>query len=96
MSTLVLVEAKAKHEHVQDAINFIKKRFPETRAYEGCQEVTAYLNDDGHTFLYVEQWDTKELYEKYLAWRQETGVFEELVSFLEGSPDIRFFEPVDA
>ena len=93
---LVQVEANAKPEHLQDAIDFLKQRFPETRAYDGCQDITAYLNEDGHTLVFVEHWDTKEQYEKYLAWREETGALAELVGYLQGPPDFRFFDAVDA
>ena len=96
MGTLVQLEAKAKPEHVQDVIDLLKQRLPETRAYDGCQEITIYLNEDGHTFVFTEQWDSKSHYEKYLAWREETGVLADLVALLEGPPDIRFFEAVDA
>ena len=95
MATLVQLEANAKPECVQDLIDLLRQRLPETRAYDGCQEITAYLNDDGHTFVFVEQWDSKEHYDKYLAWRDETGVLAELVALLQEAPDIRFFEPVD-
>ncbi len=96
MATLVHLEANAKPEHTQDVIDLLKLRLPETRAYDGCQEITPYLNEDGHTFVFIELWDSKTKYEKYLTWRQETGVFDELVAMLQGEPNIRFFEPVDA
>ena len=41
-------------------------------------------------------WDSVEHYEKYLAWRTETGVLAELSALLEGDPNIRYFEAVDA
>ena len=68
MATLVQLEAKAKPECVQEVIDLLRPRLPETRDYDGCQEITAYLNDDGHTFVFVELWDSKEHYDKYLAW----------------------------
>ncbi len=94
METLVLLEANAKPECVQDVIDLLGQRLPETRAYDGCQEIIAYLNEDGHTFVFVERWDSREQYEKYLAWREETGVLEALTALLQEPPEIRFFEPV--
>ena len=73
------------------------KRFPETRAYDGCQGITGYLNaDDGRTFVFVEYWETKDAFQRYLAWRTETGVLAQLSSVFEGAPNIRSFETVDA
>ena len=94
--TLVLLEVVAKSECVEQLKDMVKKIFPDTRAYEGCQGVTAFLNDDGRTFVMVEHWDSKEHYEKYLAWRTETGVLAKLVSLIEGAPSIRYFETVEA
>ena len=94
--TLVLLEGVAKPETVEKLQALVKSRFPETRAFEGCQGITAFLNDDGKTFVFVEHWDSKEHYEKYYAWRDETGVIAELVGMLEAAPSIRFFDPVDA
>ena len=96
MSILVQLEAKAKPESVSEMSAALAQLFPETRAYDGCIDITAYLNDDGHTFVFVEHWKTKEQYEKYLAWREETGVLATLGSFLQEPPSIRYFEAIKA
>jgi len=96
MSILVHLEAKAKPECVAELSEALAALFPETRAYDGCIDITAYLNDDGHTFIFVEHWETKVQYEKYLAWRVETGVIAKLVSLLQAPPSIRYFDAVEA
>ena len=95
MAILVQLEANVKPECVEELIGMIKQRFPETRAYDGCQEIIAYLNDDGHTMVFVEQWDSKEHYQKYFDWREETGVLAELGALLQDPPNIRFFDAID-
>ena len=94
--SLVLFEVVAKPECVDQLKEMAKEAFPDTRAYEGCQGIGAFLNEDGRTFVFVEHWDSKEHYEKYLAWRTETGVIAQLVSLLEAVPSIRYFETVEA
>ncbi len=97
MATLVLLEAKAKSaDAVEELKRLLKERLPETRAYDGCQGITCHLGDDGLTFVFVEYWDTTRHYEKYLAWRTETGVLKQLTDRIEGEPAIRYFEAVDA
>ncbi|MBL4830751.1 MAG: antibiotic biosynthesis monooxygenase [Aliivibrio sp.] len=96
MGILVHLEANAKPECVSEMSESLATLFPETRVYDGCIDITAYLNDDGHTFIFTEHWETKEQYEKYLAWRQETGVLDKLVSLLQEPPTIRYFEAVKA
>lgn len=73
MSILVQLEANAKPECVAEMSAALANFFPETRVYDGCIDITAYLNDDGHTFVFVEHWETKEHYGKYFAWREETA-----------------------
>jgi len=55
-----------------------------------------YVEPEGRTFVFVERWDSTAQYERYLAWRTETGVLDQLVSMLDGEPSIRYFEAVDA
>ena len=94
--TLVLLEGVAKPESVEEVKALLKSRLPETRAFEGCESITAFLKDDGKSFVFVEHWDSTGNYEKYLAWRTETGVLAELVSLFEAQPSIRYFDAVDA
>ena len=94
--TLVLLEIVARPESVESLKDMLKARLPETRAYEGCQSITPFLNDDGKTFVVVEHWDSRDHYDKYLAWRTETGVLAELESLLAAEPSIRYFDTVDA
>ncbi|MFT5142840.1 MAG: quinol monooxygenase YgiN [Rhodothermales bacterium] len=96
MSVLVLLEAKAKRENVSELSGALAELFPVTRAYDGCIDITAYLNDDGQTFVFIENWKSKAQYEKYLAWRTETGVMAKLASLLEEPASIRYFDTVAA
>ena len=97
MPIMVVVEGKAKKEAVDRMKATLKKGFKETRAYDGCMSINAYtLDDDGQTFLFVQHWETKPHYERYLAWRTETGFVAELVNMLESGPSIRFFQQLDA
>jgi hypothetical protein len=33
--------------------------------------------------IFVEEWDSESVYEKYLGWRKETGVLDEILAQLE-------------
>jgi len=96
MSILVQLEAHAKPECVSELSGALVGLFPETRTYDGCIDIKAYLNDDGHTFIFIEHWETKEQYQNYLAWREETGVLAKLGSFLQEPPSIRYFDALNA
>jgi len=95
MRTLVLLEVTAKAESVDDVIKFFRTHLPDTRSYDGCRDITVYVNDDGRSIVQVQHWDSEGHYQKYLAWRAETGVLSELESMLDGDPSIRFFHSTD-
>ena len=96
MSTLVLLEVTAKADCVDAVTEFFQTHLPDTRKYDGCQNITAYEHEDGRVFVQVQHWDSKEHYQKYLAWRVESGVLSVLEPLLDGEPSIRFFDPIDA
>ncbi|MEM7356434.1 MAG: antibiotic biosynthesis monooxygenase [Acidobacteriota bacterium] len=96
MAVLVHFEAVVKPECLDDLIERLKAGLPDTRAHEGCRDLRTYLNEDGKTLVAIEQWDSKEQYQKYLAWRTETGVMDALGALFDGPPTIRFFEAIDA
>ena len=97
MSVVVLLEMQVKPEAVNEVKAQLKQILPDTRAYAGCQEIDIYGNlDDSGNLVFYERWETREHYQKYLAWRTETGVLNALSAKLAGPPKIRYYERVDA
>lgn len=97
MSTMVLLEMQIKPELAETVKGGLKSLLPDTRSYAGCRSIDVYENVGGKGNLVVyEQWDSRPHYERYLAWRTETGVMAELAKNLTQPPSIRFFELVDA
>ncbi|SVC14719.1 uncharacterized protein METZ01_LOCUS267573 [marine metagenome] len=98
--TLVLFEIVVKSECVDQFKGLLEAELPNTRAYDGCQHVTPFLDEDGRTFVLVEHWDSKEHYEKYMEWRAAPGPgfasLGDLASLIEGDPSIRYFEALEA
>jgi quinol monooxygenase YgiN len=97
MSVVVLLEIQVKPEALDEMKAFLKKNLPDTRAYDGCQGVDIYgnLDDTGNLVLY-ERWDSRQHYEKYLAWRTETGALNQLGTMVAAPPSIRYFQRLDA
>jgi quinol monooxygenase YgiN len=93
---LVQLEGTVLPGRVEEFKALLTARFPETRAFDGCNDITAYLADEGRDFVFVENWDSRSQYEAYLAWREETGVLGQLGALMEGPPQIRFFDAIDA
>lgn len=90
MSVSVIVEAKVKDMDGFEA--FLLKVLPDTRSYEGCEGLTVHRHeDDDANIVLLERWESRAHYDKYLAWRGETGMLDQLGAFLDGPPSIRFY-----
>lgn len=97
MTTLVLLEVRAKADCVAALTNLMAAALPDTRAFAGCHGLTVHVNQaDGQNFVFVEHWASYDAYQKYLAWRTENGTLAQLMSLLDGPPTIRCFDAVDA
>jgi quinol monooxygenase YgiN len=97
MSVVVLLEIQVKPEAVNEVKAMLKQILPDTRAYAGCQGIDIYGNlDDAGNLVFYERWESRDHYQKYLAWRTETGAVAQLSAKLTGPPSIRYYERVDA
>ncbi|TDJ62222.1 MAG: antibiotic biosynthesis monooxygenase [Proteobacteria bacterium] len=97
MACTVVLEIQLKSDQIDTAKSTFKEILPDTRAYDGCQGVYVVENQDkAGNLVLIETWESRAKYEKYLAWRQETGVLDALGAMCEGAPSIRYFDPVDS
>jgi quinol monooxygenase YgiN len=97
MSIVVLLDFRVKPDVVEESLQFFKKILPETRAYQGCEGVDVYNNDDDPTnIIFYERWQSKQHYQKYFEWRTQSGFMEKFGEKLAGPPTIRYFNRKDA
>ena len=97
MACVVLLEVQVKEEFIDQFKASFKEMFPDTRSYDGCIDIYATQDQDNPTtMIAVEQWETRQHYEKYLAWRTERGDLDKLGAMFSAEPSIRYFDPVDA
>ena len=68
----------------------------ETRAHDGCTSVETLRNSDDSDQVVVEERESREQYEKYLAWQRDRGTSARLIGCLAESPSIRHFKLTDA
>ena len=67
---MVLVELTLKAEQF-DQRDVILSALPDTVAYEGCLGLDAYSNKEESKLIFVEKWENRGSYDKYIAWRME-------------------------
>jgi quinol monooxygenase YgiN len=96
MSVTVLLEVLSKPESIDELKQTFKAILPDTRGYDGCISVQVVLNqDDPLNLILNETWESRAHYEKYFAWRAETGGLEALGKMLSASPSVRYFDHQD-
>ena len=92
MSVTVFLELSFIPEKAEEAIAYLKEITPDTAAFDGCLALVPYSNqDDSANLVIVEEWETKEHHQKYMAWRQETGFIEKVGPMLAAPPSTRYF-----
>ena len=93
MSVQVILEFNAKPDCVEKVRAWLKGALPDTRAFDGCVTLHVIQNQADPTgIVIVEQWDSRQQYENYLAWRTERGDMEIFGAMMAGPPNIRFFD----
>ncbi len=97
MAVMVMLEVTAKDGAGNDLLQKFKDILPDTRTYDGCIGVDTYQNQDNpNVLVLVEKWESKPHYEKYLAWRTESGMLGEMAEMFGAPPSIRYFGETDA
>lgn len=96
MSVTVIVELPSQPEKTEELKALVHSLLPETRAFDGFEDITFNQDQDDPTRLvFCETWASRSAYEKYLAWRTETGTLDALGAYLAGEPSFRFFDIVE-
>jgi len=85
----IIVEFPVVPETRDEFIVELEKILVDTRAFDGCLEVTIWTNDlDDDKVWLLEDWQTRAHQEAYLNWRIETNNTEHLGQYLAG--ELRF------
>ena len=93
----VVVEIRAKKDTGNSLVSIFKKVLPLTRESDGIIGIELFQNqDDPDALIFIERWETRDHYEKYLAERTEAGALETLAELIEGELNIRYFDQTGA
>ena len=84
MSHFVIAEFHAAPGKLDELTATLKAVLPETRAYDGCLGLESWLDKERSTIVLTEQWASFHHYDRYLAWRGETGVLAAAAAMLDG------------
>ena len=84
MKNLVIVSFPAKEESLETLKEAMRRALPETRSFDGCHSVNTFIEESTNTIHLIEDWESLNHQAAYLNWRVETGLLDDLDSFLEG------------
>ncbi|WP_417517227.1 putative quinol monooxygenase [Minwuia sp.] len=89
MSVVVLLEFKCRQEAYDGLKQTMSAILPDTAKFAGCEQIHAAADDENHSIVLYEVWDAVASQQKYIGWRQETGLMETLGPALREPPAVR-------
>lgn len=95
MTVSVLFEGNLNPDEGNNFTKLCQEAFKVTRAYDGCNSIDLTYNlEDKSNWVLTEIWDSKEHYERYVAFRIEDGTVEKITSMCREAPSIRIYDIV--
>ena len=92
MTVNVLFEGNLNADEVNNFTELCREAFKVTRAYDGCHSIDLTYNvENKNNWVLTELWDSKEHYERYVAFRIEDGTVEKITSMCTEAPSIRIY-----
>ena len=89
---MITLEMPVKPDMLEEYLNILKGALVETRSYKGCRSVTTLVDQETSSVLLVEEWDSAEDQQAYIAWRVETGLIDAIAPFMQGELVTRTFD----
>ena len=89
---MITLEMPVKPDMLEDYLNILKGALVETRSYKGCRSVTTLVDQETSSIVLVEEWDSAEDQQAYIAWRVETGLIDAISPFMQGELVTRTYD----
>jgi len=92
MEVFIIIEARLQPDRREELLELMQSRFgPEALAFDGCLGIETYASiDDPNRVTFHERWESRAQFEKYVAWRIESGHMDEVRSYYVGAPTVLF------
>lgn len=96
MAVMILLEVEVSPDKADDLKAVLGDMLVDTRAFDGCIGVEAIRDQERPgTIILVQRWQSRAHYERYSAWRAETGAAQATTEQLSASFGLRWFDPLD-
>lgn len=91
MAVIVNLTMPVKPELREEFLHELSLVLPGTKSFSGCHWVYLSEDDNSNTIEAITKWDSREAYESYLSWRQNSGYFGPIgEKYFSGEPTWRF------
>ncbi len=91
MNVTVLVEWQIKPDKITAVKQLLQETFTSTMGYEGCDRYQVYEDrDNPGKIVLLTEWDSREQYANYMAWRRDTGVLAKFAQTFNNPPNITY------
>ena len=91
MACIVNITLSVKPELRAECLHELSLILPGTKSYSGCHWVYLSENSDTDKIEVISKWDSREAYDTYLGWRQDSGFFGGFgEKYLNGEPSWKF------
>jgi len=98
MQNMIMAQFTAVPGKLDELLGFLAEALPDTRKFDGSISLEVSVDRSTGTVVMIEDWRSHEDYDRYLAWRMETGMVEAIGGLLEGGAQgmaIHKLEPLD-
>ena len=93
MAVAVIALFPVHPEKTEEFLTFMRAILPATRGFEGCEVLETFVDqDDPGRIVLWERWPTKDHHRRYVAWRNTTGLGEQLAPYLTGRPTFTYLD----
>lgn len=91
MSIHVTLNCQLKPNTLPELVPFLEENLPNVRGFKGNRLVKVFFNEDESEMLLLEEWESKESHQAYMAFIDGNGVLAKLAAHLATPPSIRYF-----
>lgn len=92
MSIRVTLEMTVRDGQYEALVPFLEQNLPRVRGFDGALSVTLFYDPETRGFLIFEEWLSREHHGAYIAAITENGVMDQLLGFMDGPPEVRYYK----
>lgn len=93
MTVTAIIQMPFGPDTVDAGLDSLARMLPATRAYDGCHRVDVYRSrEEPARVVLIEEWQSVDQHQAYVAWRESSGVLELMGPLLQGDVETTYLE----